>query len=215
MDDPRSPSDAQHVNTPPWTFPRTSRHIITSLKAKADTKRTLTEKLADWITGTFGSIGFLTFNVIWFAVWIIVNVNLIPGVAPFDPFPFGLLTMIVSLEAIVLAIFVLIAENRAERVANLRQEVDLQVDMIAEEEITKLLLMVSVLLEKHGVDMSQDAVLQGMLSPTNFEKLERILEEQQINQTADETPADVLPVEPEPESSAGPEAEPMPNRRQE
>lgn len=195
MDTRRQPSNAQPANATPWTFPRTSRHIITSLKAKADAKRTLTEKLADWITSTFGSIGFLTLNVVWFALWIVLNVSLIPGVVPFDPFPFGLLTMIVSLEAIVLAIFVLIAQNRAERVDNLRQEVDLQVDMIAEEEVTKLLLMVSVLLEKQGVDISADSELQGMLSPTNIEKLERILEQQHINQSPEAAPADVLPVE--------------------
>lgn len=200
MDTRRQPSNAQPANATPWTFPRTSRHIITSLKAKADAKRTLTEKLADWITSTFGSIGFLTLNVVWFALWIVLNVSLIPGVVPFDPFPFGLLTMIVSLEAIVLAIFVLIAQNRAERVDNLRQEVDLQVDMIAEEEVTKLLLMVSVLLEKQGVDMSADSELQGMLSPTNIEKLERILEQQHINQSSEAAPADVLPVE---EASGG------------
>lgn len=200
MDTRRQPSNAQPANATPWTFPRTSRHIITSLKAKADAKRTLTEKLADWITSTFGSIGFLTLNVVWFALWIVLNVSLIPGVVPFDPFPFGLLTMIVSLEAIVLAIFVLIAQNRAERVDNLRQEVDLQVDMIAEEEVTKLLLMVSVLLEKQGVDISADSELQGMLSPTNIEKLERILEQQHINQSSEAAPADVLPVE---EASGG------------
>lgn len=200
MDTRRQPSNAQPANATPWTFPRTSRHIITSLKAKADAKRTLTEKLADWITSTFGSIGFLTLNVVWFALWIVLNVSLIPGVVPFDPFPFGLLTMIVSLEAIVLAIFVLIAQNRAERVDNLRQEVDLQVDMIAEEEVTKLLLMVSVLLEKQGVDISADSELQGMLSPTNIEKLERILEQQHVNQSPEAAPADVLPVE---EASGG------------
>jgi uncharacterized membrane protein len=157
---------------------RNSTHIIRSLKKEADAKRSLPEKIADWMTNAFGSMAFLAFNVIWFAVWITVNIGIIPGVTPFDPFPFGLLTMIVSLEAILLAIFVLISQNRAAKVADLREEVDLQVDMIAEEELTKLLKMVSLLCEKNGIDVSKDEELQGMLEPTNVEKLERILEEQ-------------------------------------
>jgi uncharacterized membrane protein len=155
-----------------------SRHIIRSLKAQADEKRTLSEKIADWITNTFGTMTFLVINVIWFVVWLVWNTEIIPGVEPFDPFPFGLLTTIVSLEAIILAIFVLISQNRAERVDDLRQEMDLQVDMIAEEELTKLMRMVSLLLEKNGIDISQDEELQGMLAPTNVEKLEKILENQ-------------------------------------
>ena len=185
MDEKKEMNEAQATKNEPQANIHTSRHIINSLKAKADRKRSLSEKIADWITGTFGSMGFLIVNVLWFSIWIILNLGIIPGLVAFDPFPFGLLTMIVSLEAIVLAIFVLISQNRAEKVDDLREEVDLQVDMIAEEEVTKLLIMVSVLLEKQGIDVSQDAELQAMLSPTNVEKLERILEQQNINQASD------------------------------
>lgn len=185
MDGTKKTNEAQEAKIELQENRHTSRHIIQSLKAKADRKRSLSDKIADWITGTFGSMGFLILNVLWFVIWIILNLGIIPGIVPFDPFPFGLLTMIVSLEAIVLAIFVLISQNRAEKVDDLRQEVDLQVDMIAEEEVTKLLIMVSVLLEKQGIDVSQDAELQAMLSPTNIEKLERILEQQNINQVSD------------------------------
>ncbi len=163
--------------------PITSRHLIRSLRAEADRKRSASEKTADWITTTVGSMGFLIANVLWFAIWIILNIEIIPGVVPFDPFPFGLLTMIVSLEAIMLAIFVLISQNRGERIDELREEVDLQIDMIAEEELTKLLKMVSLLLEKQGVNVAQDEELQAMIAPTNIEKLERILEEQISHKT--------------------------------
>jgi uncharacterized membrane protein len=155
---------------------RNSRRIIRSLKAKADEKRTLSEKIADWMTETFGSMGFLLLNVIWFAAWILINIGAVPGIQPFDPFPFGLLTMIVSLEAIILAIFVLISQNRAEKIDDLRQEIDLQVDIITEDEMTKLLQMVSILLEKQGVDVASDSVLQSMLEPTSVEKIEEALE---------------------------------------
>lgn len=157
------------------------RQYIHSLKIRADEKRSTSEKMADWITQSFGSMTFLIINVLWFAIWIVLNLGFIPAVEPFDPFPFGLLTMIVSLEAIILAIFVLISQNRAEKVANLRQEVDLQVDRIAEEELTKLLQMVSLLLEKQGIDVSNDEELQAMLGPTNMEELEQALEEQVVS----------------------------------
>jgi uncharacterized membrane protein len=65
------------------------------------------------MTNTLGSIWFLSLKVIWFITWILVNIGAIPGVSSFDPFPLVLLTTVVSLEAIILAIFVLISQNRA------------------------------------------------------------------------------------------------------
>jgi uncharacterized membrane protein len=156
----------------------TSRSIIRSLKAKANAKRTPAEKIADWMTESFGSFGFLVINAIWFFVWIVMNVGVIPGIQPFDPFPFGLLTTIVSLEAIILAIFVLISQNREAKIAELREEIDLQVDIITEQELTKLLEMMRVLLEKNGVDLSTDEDLKLMLRPTDVDKLEKVLEQE-------------------------------------
>jgi uncharacterized membrane protein len=167
------------------SFPRrieNSRRVIGSLKAKADKKRRVSEKLADWMTGAFGSMNFLFVNVVWFAVWIVINLGLIPGITPFDPFPFGLLTMIVSLEAIILAITVLISQNREEKVGDVRQEIDLQLDIIAEDELTKLLQMVSLLLEKNGIDVSGDEVLQSMLQPTSVDKIEEAIEQEVMHQ---------------------------------
>lgn len=149
-----------------------SRNLLHSMKAKADAQRSRAEKAADILTGIFGSMPFLLANILWFAVWIVINVGIIPGIEPFDPFPFSLLTMIVSLEAIGLAIIVLISQNRAEKIADLRQEVDLQLDMITEQELTKLLHMMRLMLEKQGIDVSQDEELQGMLQPTDVERLE-------------------------------------------
>lgn len=156
----------------------TSRRIIKSLKAKADAKRTPAEIIADWMMKRLGSISFLVFNIIWFMSWIVINTGQIPAIAPFDPYPFGLLTTTVSLEAIILAIFVLISQNRAEQVDDLREEVDLQVDIIAERELTKLIKMTEILMEKNGIDVSQDAELQEMIKPTNLENIEKSLEKQ-------------------------------------
>jgi uncharacterized membrane protein len=166
----------------------TGRRMIHSLKARADAKRTGPQRLADWMSDAFGSNWFLVINVIWFAVWSVWNANLIPGLEPFDPFPFGLLTMIVSLEAILLSIFVLIAQNRAARVDQLRQEIDLQINMISEDELTKLLCLVAKIAEKQGIDVAGDHELQQMLTPTNVEKIERVLQGQLSRVPTDSPP---------------------------
>ncbi len=158
----------------------TSRQIIHSLKAKADAKRSWSEKLADWMTARFGSMAFLALNLTWFLVWLVVNTGMFPGVRAFDPFPFSLLTMIVSLEAIILSVFVMISQNRAAKVTELREEVDLQVDIITEAELTKLLIMMNLLLQKNGIDISADSELADMLKPTNMEAIEQALEKQVV-----------------------------------
>ncbi len=152
------------------------RKAIKSFKAKADAKRTPSEKFADLLTAKFGSIVFLSLNALWFLVWIAWNTNIVPGVEPFDPFPFGLLTMVVSLEAIVLAIIVLISQNREARISELREEVELQINTIADSELTKLINLMAILLEKQGVKIDDDPELQKMLKPIDSEELIRQLE---------------------------------------
>jgi uncharacterized membrane protein len=159
-------------------YQRSIASIRRSFRARANAKRSLAERLADHLTTGFGSMVFLVVNCLWFVVWIVSNLGLIPGLPAFDPFPFGLLTMVVSLEAIILAIIVLISQNRAARIADLREEVALQVEEISEQEVTKLLELMAKLLEKQGVDLSQDEELREMLQPTDTEKLTQVLEEE-------------------------------------
>jgi uncharacterized membrane protein len=113
--------------------------------------------------------------MIWFAIWITWNLGLIPGLQPFDPFPFGLLTMVVSLEAIGLAIIVLISQNRASRIDDLREEIDLQINTVAEEEVTKIIQLQLKLLESNGVSVD-DPELKRMLNPLSSAEIERSLE---------------------------------------
>src|SRR3989338_10675001 len=88
------------------------RRIIRSFEGKALGNRRFTERIADQITATFGSFSFAVIHIYWFILWVVINDGYIPGVRPFDPFPYGLLTMIVSLEAIFLSIFVLLSQDR-------------------------------------------------------------------------------------------------------
>src|SRR3990167_7791960 len=147
---------------------------IKSLKAKANEKRNMAENFADWLTSYFGSITFLALNAIWFTAWIVINTGH-TSIEPFDEFPFGLLTMIVSLEAIFLAIIVLISQNREARVGELREEIDLQLNTIAEEEIAKLLELVIMLLEKEGIKVDDDPDLKRLMD-TSKHDIEREVE---------------------------------------
>lgn len=153
-----------------------SRKIIQSIKAKADKKRTTSEVIADWMTQKLGSITFLTINALFFIAWILINSGIFPGLTPIDPFPFTLLTMVVSLEAIFLAIIVLMSQNRAARIDDLREEIDLKVDIITEQELTKLLKLTVMQMVKNGFDLSQDKVLKHMTQPTDMRKIEKVLE---------------------------------------
>ena len=146
------------------------RKAIQSFKAKLNARRTATEKLADWLTTSFGTITFFTVNAVFFFIWIAFNTV--------DPYPFNFLTMVVSLEAIFLAIIVLISQNREARITELREEVELYVNTQAESEITKMLHLVVQLLEKNGIDVSGDKELQSMLKSLNEDEIGAELEKQ-------------------------------------
>ena len=102
------------------------------------TSLTTVQKVADWISDFSGSLPFLIMNAALFLVWIVLNVNMIPGFKAFDPFPFGLLTMWVSLEAIFLSIFVLISQNRQAEKDRIRADIEYDVNLKAELEIAHL-----------------------------------------------------------------------------
>ena len=119
----------------------------------------LEERVADRITTFAGSMRFVYLHSAWFGVWILINLGLVAAAVgsllqPFDPFPFGLLTMIVSLEAIFLSTFVMISQNRQAAVADHRAELDYQVNVKAEAEIAKLLALVQALVSHHAEEVS-------------------------------------------------------------
>jgi uncharacterized membrane protein len=133
-------------------------------------ERTLSERIAERIATFTGSILFVWLHVGWFALWIAFNIPWL-GFQPIDPFPFTLLTMIVSLEAIFLSAFILMSENRQGRLADRRARVNLQVDMIAEREITKLMKLVADIHTHLKIQQPADLELDDMQKATNIEHL--------------------------------------------
>lgn len=107
--------------------------------------RTFGQRLSDFLTAVAGDIRFVYFNALWFLVWITFNLGLIPGLTPFDPFPFGLLTMIVSLEAIFLSLFVLISQNRQAAREKIRNDIEYEVNLRAEIEVRTVINQVEEL----------------------------------------------------------------------
>lgn len=152
--------------------------VVQSFEAKEMKKRPFIIKMADRMTSFFGSVWFLTFNLALFLFWIIANLGYINRVQIFDPFPFFFLTTGVSLEAIILTIIVLVSQQRQSQVGKIREELDMQVNKIAEKEITKSLFILKKIAEKQGIDLSDDKELDEMLKGIEVSYIERKLEEQ-------------------------------------
>ncbi|HEY8149731.1 MAG TPA: DUF1003 domain-containing protein [Vicinamibacteria bacterium] len=115
------------------------RHTASrNVNAEAEDRRTTVQKAADWIADFSGSIPFLLLHIAFFAAWILLNVPGIPGAPMFDPFPYGLLTMVVSLEAIILSVFVLLSQNRQVAKERIRSDIEYEVNIKAEMEVAHL-----------------------------------------------------------------------------
>ena len=122
------------------------RHTATrNVNEEVEDKRTLVQKAADWIAEFSGSIPFLAIHVVLFTVWIVWNIERIEGaginlfgLSVFDRFPYGLLTMCVSLEAIILSVFVLLSQNRQAAKERVRSDIEYDVNLKAELEVAHL-----------------------------------------------------------------------------
>ena len=140
--------------------------------------RSKAEQVSDWITCTAGSGPVLVLHVVWFGIWVTVNAGGIRGIRPFDPFPFPFLTMTVSLEAIFLALFVLASQNRLTRQADKRSHLDLQVDLLAEREMTAVLQLLQDIALHFDVQTSVTPdQLRDLKKKTDLRRLTNRLEE--------------------------------------
>ena len=128
---------------------RNIRTII-HLRTKAARERGLQHRIADVITAFSGRMIFVYVHIVWFGIWILLNTGRL-GVPAFDPFPYGLLTMIVSLEAIFLSTFVLISQNRLGAETERRADLDLHIGLLTEHELTRVLQMLDIIQDKLGI----------------------------------------------------------------
>ncbi len=111
------------------------------------------DRLADGITAFAGNMKFVYFHIGWFGVWLLANLGLLGAAWVFDSFPFGLLTMIVSLEAIFLSTFVLISQNRATEKSEIRAQLDYETDVQSGREIELIMQTLVRMAQKQGVEV--------------------------------------------------------------
>ena len=156
--EPIPPNDHEPPPIMARVVDRNIRALLARRKAE-DRQRTLQERLAERITKFTGSMAFVYFHVILFAVWIAVN--LIPGLPKFDP-TFVVLAMFASVEAIFLSTFVLITQNRMAELADKRADLDLQVSLLTEHEVTRLITLVAEMAARMGIEASQDSELDEL-----------------------------------------------------
>lgn len=123
--------------------------------------RSWSARIGDTIATQAGKVWFIVFHVVWFALWIVLNVGAVHRYT-FDPFPFSLLTMVVSLEAIFLSLFILMSQNRTGVLADRRNHLDLQINLLAEDENTKILQMLQALCAYHKLPIAKDPDVDAM-----------------------------------------------------
>ena len=152
---------------------RARQRVIHSIEARLNERRTMTEKLADDLVRFLGNFRFALVNLLFFVSWIAINLGYVPGVQAFDSPPFIMLINIVSLEAIFLSIVVLMTQNRAARIADLREQVDLQVNIRSEREAEKTLEMLSAIERRLRIRKKLDPELVELLQKIDMNVLEQ------------------------------------------
>ncbi|HEX7888977.1 MAG TPA: DUF1003 domain-containing protein [Ramlibacter sp.] len=154
---------------------RDNVQAMRKLEELAVAKRTVADRVAEFVARFCGSITFVWIHAALFAVWIAWNA--IPRLPHFDPYPFTFLTLCVSLEAIFLSSFILIAQNYEMRITERRSQLDLQINLLAEQENTKMLQLLDRMAKKMGLYDEDDPEIQVLEQATRPETLARQIED--------------------------------------
>jgi uncharacterized membrane protein len=159
-------------------------NTIIKLEEHALKERTTADRIADAIANFVGSMPFVAVHIFWFAVWTVINVGVLGAFWKFDPYPFALLCMLVSLEGVLLSTFVLIKQNRMSQRADQRAHLDLQVNLLAEKEITKVLQMQRLICQRLGIREGEtDPEAIELSQVTAIDNLARELEQKLPSET--------------------------------
>ena len=125
---------------------------IVRLEEEHRRKRKLSDRIGDAVGGFAGTVAFVVLHIALFVAWACVNTGLVPVVPAWDPYPFALLTMLVSMEGVLLVSFVLIMQNRASAITEQRNHLDLQINLLTEKEVTKLIQMLERISAHMGIE---------------------------------------------------------------
>ena len=141
---------------------------IAEIEEAQKSSRTIGEKVSEMIAAFCGSMTFVYVHVIWFIGWVLINSVLTSW--QFDPFPYTFLTLVVSLEAIFLSTFILISQNHETQLTERRNHLDLQINMLSEQENTKMIELLQRIAVKVGIP-NDDALTDALLEPMEPGKL--------------------------------------------
>jgi uncharacterized membrane protein len=155
---------------------RANIETVAKLEAEFLEARTATDRVGDAIAAFAGTMTFVILHVIGLTFWFVVNLGMIPAIKPFDPYPFVLMAVIVSIEGVLLSTFILMKQNRMSRRAEERDHLNLQIDLLAEKEITKILQMQRKLCDHFGLNIV-DAETMELSQHTAVEDLAHELKE--------------------------------------
>lgn len=147
---------------------------ILRLEESSKGERTRSDLLAEAIASFCGSMAFVWVHIVWFGVWLAIN--LVPGIPHIDPFPFTFLTLVVSLEAIFLSTFILISQNHDTKISERRNHLDLQINLLSEQENTQMIRMLRAIAEKLEVEVTNDFHLAALSEKTKPETLAKQIE---------------------------------------
>jgi uncharacterized membrane protein len=123
---------------------------LMNVREEFERRRTVQNRVADAITAFAGTMWFVYLHAVLYGGWIVLNLGVL-GLKPWDPFPFVMLAMAASVEAIFLSTFILISQNRMAKLADRRADLDLQISLLAEHELTRLIELVDAVARKVGV----------------------------------------------------------------
>ncbi len=156
------------------------KNIDTIIRLEKEAVKNLSpvEHIADKVTTFAGSTPFIIIHIIWFAGWILMNCDMIPGIKPFDPYPFSFLTLVVSLEAIFLTLLVLMSQNSMTKEADKRAHLDLQINMLDEQETTMILRMVQKITKHLGLQEAVETPIKDLCEETDIASVAKIIDEQ-------------------------------------
>jgi uncharacterized membrane protein len=157
---------------------RRNLELVVNMEEKYLSNRGMADRVADGIAAFSGSMTFIVLHVVGYGLWILINLKFLPLLPVWDPFPFMLLSMVVSLEAIFLSTFVLMKQNRMSKRADSRAHLDLQINLLAEKEMTMVLQMLRLIGAKAGVRHTElERELDQLTAETPVEKLAEEIEE--------------------------------------
>ena len=174
---PKTPGNGANPKRSADQLTERNVELIRQLEDAAKQERTKSDLVAEVIANFCGSMTFVWVHVAWFGGWIVLNI--IPGIKHIDPFPFTFLTLVVSLEAIFLSTFILISQNHDTKLNDRRNHLDLQINLLSEQENTRMLHLLRAIAEKLDCEIPNDPELAILSEETDPQKVVAQIEQRE------------------------------------